>query len=649
MAVSETPKTPINRHALRTLGTRRRQAILQILRSSLAPAKKLASCLVFLLVGSLQLLCSAQSRTDIDWISLLDQQPYTAASADALSKSQHDTALAIVGVEKRMAREAHGESWRTHLQLDALSKSLLGAREQGQLDLADSEVIEQTWRRMVGIAAGLEMPELMELRRCLSRTIFLRRRFAADGRLRDEWGQRRQEISQALAGAGTNLSLDHHRLLSPNLRWLVVHEQLQPLVSAIRSTCYPNLAVDLGTDAILQLSTRNVSQSRPVNKHLHGIQIVGLAQFAGSARLLPINSDRCFQGKIQLDGQVATQLHGIRGRLELALSSSTSVTSHANLVNRETIISAFPSHSSAHSTLCNPRVAARRDGPIARLVERIGLARIMEQSAEIRESISDEVARLVSEEFDRQVTEEVADLQSTINRSWLVSADRLDIRPALIASSSTESGARWSMSIHGQSGLTASTPISQRDDANYVAVHLHESLLNRICERVFAGVRINSIAAALDSVGLKKISALPAKDLHVRFSEDAPISFQFDVDPSGGNCVLMRVSGAGYEFDGLKLVAMDFLVRYGIGSSGEKLRLSRLGAIEIYPPKKGRSLRFIQQRNILAKRLDRDFPDEWSISIEEILSRASSSTNWPELWIGRIQIDNGWLSVGVRK
>ncbi len=593
------------------------------------------------------------------WHTLFCQPSYSPATSAALQLAQQRAQGAIQRFVQRMLNEPHGVSWQTYLQLDELAEVLAKPLEQDfQIESNQEQVrhefqihsakIEQVWRRLIGTAPGLEMPELLELRRQLGAVLSMRLRAHSNDQTANETANRCGEIAQALNQSQGRLTLATHRLAAPAVSWLRRYEQANSLIQELRSRCYPNLVIDMSHQALADLSSRQIFRTVPINQLLHGTQIVGTAQFNGVARLVPKRSTLGFAGDFQLDGEVITNLSGSKGRIALGMTSASSIVTRAPLVNYGNRFYSSAGQTIVATQLSRPSVATQRDGPVARLVRRAASAKVNAMREEIRTEISQEVAQLVSQQFDSEVGSALSTLQSTIDNSWLANTQRLDVAPTRIESNSDEFGASWSMMIGDQVGLTANVPSRLRGHSSFLAAHVHESLPNRVCERIFAGARVNNVAEVLAAVGWQRPTSLATKSLHIRFAEDAPIAFQFDRDEQNRCILQMRVSGAGYEFEGLKLVAMDFIIRYEVSVADSRLLLKRLGPIAIVPPRRGRSLRFIQQRNMLAKRLENEFPKESTFSIERLVTAANLSTRWPHLSIDQVSMDEGWMNIELR-
>ncbi|MEM6364350.1 MAG: hypothetical protein AAF745_07985 [Planctomycetota bacterium] len=579
-------------------------------------------------------LSGAQAPSLLSLFAEASYQPPTPASL-TLARSEATTRLQ--DVESYLLQHDPSGQWRLYLQLDALANAL----SVGELSEAARAVIDEAYDRMFANIPGLETPAILSLRRSL-RTVIQVDAHLQQTELADVFRVKQRELVSRLGEPDSVRNLNWFRDVQALIAWFDEHEQAATAVVAAKALfSRPNMIAAISAPALAQVTRRPVDESEPICEMSDGRLIHGRAVATGVAEMIPSTADPA-QCRIVFDGQVRSTLNGSEGPVVFRLGGLTRL----HVEQPVTLsVDAFAMQSTlpnASTQLWTDRVATKRQFPGSRLVRSIARRMIAKERPVARQSLNENSRDQFVEQFQADVAAEMAEAFAEFQSELISPLDRLDVRPDDLQFVGMPDRLQTRMTLTGGYGLGAPGHVSSRMQETDLAVSIHESVVNRLAQRLLAGETFTDLAQLAQTSGIELTDEQLAKlpdDFAITFSDQQPVTARIEDD-----VIEITVRGAGYEVGGAVLVAMNATIRYRVVVEEGHLVLLLDGEPVVTPPADGESGRFYLQKNVLEKRLINELPSRATIDPIEFPPPAD------RLGLGRFAsaiVDAGWFQIQI--
>lgn len=594
-----------------------------------------------------------------DALALLDSTAYRQDTQADLDRVERRLEVALVMAKRRLACEAHGGGWADYLQLKEMEERLrslahfgLAPDSTAQIGLLDMQTstenlafLASALQRFYGPQPGLEMEELVNLRDNLHETTSLYWRLLHPEKARSEFERRKKAVRDIMQ---SELSASNRfRALDTHVRWLKQHLQLPGFLSFIEKQNHPNFIATIQSYPLVEWSQQTIHRTVPIDKQLKGRTIRGTANVTAGVHWLPIESPTQLAGQVRLNANLDICLVGNQGRMQFRISSSGAAVGKQSLVMEGTTLKLYPAEAHASARLLSATLLTPRNGPIPKVVRRIGLRVIQNQQADIEHSMVSEITESIEAALRDEVTKQLTEWSRNYIGAVLPNLDRLGVSLDPISSSSCESNVILRATVGREGGLTAPTIPPTINKTGWASLQIHESLFNSLFHHALAGREFDDLRHTLSALGIelnKATGIIPGTQgvMGITFSEHSPLNIKLGRSLSGEDQMELRVSGSSYRFDELRLSPMDFVVRFRMRSAGGQLLLDRDGPVDVLPPSSGSSLRFIQQRQIISARLQDLFPETQNFQFRKLIADTIARE-----FGGIIEpsVEDGWLNL----
>ncbi|MBX3421172.1 MAG: hypothetical protein KF752_06405 [Pirellulaceae bacterium] len=433
--------------------------------------------------------------------------------------------------------------------------------------------------------------------------------------------------------------------LAPRARWFTDYSPAPALEPEQEFGAHPHIVLQFSDQLVNRLGRRTIAKSISIDKQFNGLHVCGKAVFDGHIRYGLHESCNRIRGLIELDGNVQVCLTGHQGRVGFGIATTSAATSRKSVAVGVDGVQCDLAQSSVCTLLQGQSVVTERSGPMATVIRCAALRALVKRDHEIRQQISRGIAQAVSDELDQQATDELHQFEHAFLDAVNLVCERLGTHPTSVSCRSTHEFGQIELRLEAEHGWIATTPTVPSNLPFLAAVHIHQSAINRLAQRTLAGRTVTGLSEVLAALGIPLDQGPVTENFKVDLSTQNPVTINLDSNTPDQALLEMRVSGAAYELDNLKLVAMDILVRYWLEVGSREITLHRQGEAEVLPPQNGRSLRFIQQRNLLRERLKSILPKSQSIPL-------ASLTSWNDklsvVRVHQVNYQPGWLSIVVQ-
>lgn len=379
--------------------------------------------------------------------------------------------------------DANRAAWMEYLATDRLVSVI---DQQAKLE----EIVkhaERTRGRLVADQAGLELAPVIELRRHVDQLIAASR--FSDGEKSIKFiDQQLTSLEERLREADPIPSAEQASALGAITRVIYESNQSAAVPAVMKSAfAQPNVVITINAGLIQSAAARAVDRCRPVNDCILGTRVVGTGHLVGavSARTLPAYGQVAVE--LTLNAQFSNRNKGYNGPVTVDTSGHGNVTSSRTVYLSEGGVTLGP-------TMTQASLATQIDSinhPL-RLVRKIASRRASEQKPKAEAIGREKLRQQVGSEFAAQVEEAVRIPAQTERQNAFAQArttlTRLDLpEPRRTIGSSTESVFLQATQA-GLEQLAAANPAPSLTSGTYdLAIQLHESTVDNIASRVFAG------------------------------------------------------------------------------------------------------------------------------------------------------------------
>jgi len=624
------------------------------------------------LIAAALMPCSAQEP---DWLRLAEQASFERPSQDQWEEARKNASAVVASVDAYLRQTDPSHQWRHYLNLAPVQSAIVDLRlpdpplpataddvdDASEFDDADSPIgrtvdpaikaIRTTLGRTIGNHPGLERPLVIAMRRAIQELLEVHQRIS-QASLEDRFDDKRLQLVKIFSDTQVTRDAQWYRVVLPLVSWMDENGQATKLSDAAkRHWSRPNLHARISDSALARITERVVNETEPIRQWDDGRLITGQAVATGLARMIPvsppislsspslISADRA-ECRIVFDGDIRSTLNGSEGPVRFRLAGLTRLHVEQPVFMSESAFDLQPTLPASSTNLWTDRVATKRNGIASRLIRKIATKMIAKEHPQAREDLDNESREKFVEQFQEDVATEMLEAFADLQEDVFTPLDRYDVRPNDFQFSTDASQLGVAMTLNGGFGLGAPLPPRPQTIAGDLGVRLHETVVNRLAQRMLAGERVDDFQKLAASSGVnltpEQLEEIP-RDIAIVFADDRPITARFEND-----VLELTVRGRRYELGRANLVAMNAVVRYRVRVEAGHLHLELDGPPEVLPPKSGKSGRFFLQRNVLAKRMEKELPETADVQGFELpepadrLGRAEFSS---------VDANDGWLNI----
>ncbi|TWU03085.1 hypothetical protein [Neorhodopirellula pilleata] len=605
-----------------------------------------------------------------DWQRIASEATFQPPGENEWEAAKQNVSAAIGLVDTYLRQADPSGHWREYLELDQTRSAVAALRlpsppastptdetdnfvETDEDDLPIEapvdpaiDALRTTLGRSIGKHPGLERPPVIAMRQAIKVLLDIHRRLSLRS-IENQFSEKRSELMELFADTSTSRDADWYRGVLPLDSWLDENSQAIDLtVAAKRHWSRPNLHARISDVALSKITERLVNETEPIRQWDEGRLITGQAVATGIARMIPVAdpnspiSPAHAECRIVFDGNIHSTLNGSEGPVIFRLAGVTRLHVEQPVYLSEDAFDLQATLPSSSTDLWTDCVTTKRNGIASNLIRKIATKMIAKEHPEARADLDKESRSKFVEQFQADVADEMMEAFNDLREDVLMPLDRYDVRPDDFRFSADASQLGISMTLNGGFGLGAPFPPPPQAFDGDLGVQLHETVINRLAQRMLAGERIADFQELAKSSGFKltpqQFDEIP-RDIAIVFADDRPITARFE-----NNVLELTVRGRRYELGRANLVAMNAVVRYRVSVRNGQLHLELDGPPEVLPPKSGKSGRFFLQRNVLAKRMEKELPKTADVEGFELpepadrLGRANFSS---------VDASDGWLNI----
>jgi len=572
---------------------------------------------------------------------LLAEATFQRPSAGEFDRVRDQALREAEDLGRRLQSSASGEAWRQYLQMEELQQSLRGLRPVVPLSAETAgsdqsidearrrrqtrmEQVDHSAGRLMGNHEGLERAPLMRLRSSLHRLRLLDE-LQRDMELPERFAQYQTELIRLLGQPAGQRDVQWFRQVTPLVSWMQQYGQARPWTDRVAARwSKPNLRLGITKSAMRHMTTRQVYEVEPVDECDDGRRITGEAVATGVAAMVPLGGVDGPQCEVVFSGNVHTTLRGSDGPVSFAMVGDTQLRVGQPIEMSEAAFTLLPTWASSSTSLRPSRVATRRNGLGSRLIRKIAIGELQKAQPAARRDLDESTVQQLAEALTEDVQEEMDQAHGEL-QGGLVHLDRMDLHPNDLHFVAVPEQFEVQMTVNGGFGLGApfSPPSAmsqggRSSDRNEdlerpdLFAQVHESVVNRLAQRLLAGERIENFRSLAGTLGFsmseQDLQRIP-DDIGITFAKDRPIEARFE-----DGRIAITIRGTHYQIGRADLVPMNATIRYRIRAHRGKLALEMDGGPEVTPPESGRSDRFLAQKNILVRRLQQELPKQMVIA-----------------------------------
>ncbi len=551
---------------------------------------------------------------------------------------------------------SNGEAWLDYLDLNELLEAVNddeSVATQGKLAVALHE-------RLIGIAPGLELRTLVQLRRSVSELVASLRYSDAEKSI-SQLERQLDAFEKRLSEFESIPTADDIASLGAVISALKESKQAPSAVATIRSVFdEPNAVITLNGSLVQQSINRAVNQSQPVSNCILGTRLIGMASLNGNVTATLQPSIGAALLSVSLQARFNATNRGYNGPVVLNTTGTGDIFATRNLLLNESGVTMQPAY-------VQVQLASKIDSIEHRLkiVRRIAQKKAAEQKPQADRIATEKLKDEICEQFVRETSQsssmQVGDPLAKI-RPWL---GRLDLVEPTRLWGSTHNAIFIQSSMRRDDQLGSLVPAPPVSGAYEIAVQIHETLIDNALTPMLAGRTVNqSQIEPLLSLTGNKPEAAPKRtssDPLALGDETKEAEPAFEIDFARSRPVIfeardgvLRVGVRGTRFaQGRRELsrAMEITTTYtpARDSSGNYLLL-RDSEVDVEFPGRGRLT--IQQSAIktaIQKSFAEVFPQV--LADQPILVPAETpldAIRGKSLRPSQITTKDGWLTIGVR-
>jgi hypothetical protein len=541
-------------------------------------------------------------------------------------------------------RGAKGDAWSKYLGLRMLRELLL-SDAQGEDDIEYLlEDLSSVLLRFTAHHDGLDRKPFESVRDDLQIYIQSIEDLTIED-LRDQFGKRLDRLAAALEEYGKSPTGSLYNDIDEHLRWLVQRRQTPHLVQRLREQfAHPNFLLSVRQKAVSG-GVYTVSQRKPVRDCILGTSIYGHADIRGRVTVSYVPSDTFGAFRLNLTAHGVTRDSvGYNGPVRLRSDSYTDMAAHKVIYVSETGITTVPAAAGASTSSSTKALATvfPAGGLLDRIVRRSAWRRAHQQKRQVELIASDHAARDLRKDFDQNVAKEVRDANAQYISEVRGPLTRLGQFPRLAFRTTSHqfqiSG--WQAS---PKQLMAARPAPALGDSD-VGLQLHQSAVNNLADRVFAGRTFSSRdIRELENTHNQNNGEEFIKDeeeVRIIFADHRPVIVEMDDD-------IFNLTLRGKEFFSkgkVYSIAMDIVVRYRVEPHRTGFELVMVDAPSVETTSGRLALGSAALRRTLRNVLERDLKK--TIDLSKV-TLPDGLRDQAELLVQQLSFEEGWLLLNL--
>ncbi|QDS89227.1 hypothetical protein EC9_34240 [Rosistilla ulvae] len=617
-------------------------------------------------------LCWMLSQT-VDADDLIDRirqstfQPITDAT---LQQRRSEAVDALREADAMLQYAGSGPAWRDYLLFDPLGEALAS----DQVDDDAIEAVTASMYRLAGLHDGIERPSLTRLRKHLvdlrSGLVLARRQsisaekiaqfeidleqFPDDPELladrpttlAQDFEKRRDEFADLLALQDHARTSAEIRRMAQLTEWFRSREQLAAELARVADRFgRANTNVDVSAAALATLTARQVTEVQPIRENKDKVQVTGQAVLTGVATMHPVSGTSPGQCEVRFQGTVQSTMNGRQGPVSFTLRGDTVLTAQKTVIFSEDQFLTLKGTAQANSNLRTEQVCSKFRGGIGKLVRRIAGNEIAKEQPQARHDLSNRTSDSFLKRFDEDIVEEIAEARRDFDIEVQRSLLRLNVQPQTFDFLTDPS--KLTVALRFDAGLSqpAYTALPKQA-AGDIGVMLHESTVGSVCQRIYAGRKIDSIRREFQVLGIKlseKDQEQIPEGMGIHFADERPIEVEFE-----GNKISIVLRGQTWFLENVPLVAMNVRFGYTVEQRDGMYVAVRGDDVQVTAPEGMRGGRFIQQMNVLKRRLLDELPADFKFEPIPVAKLPDPVNRLGTLNIAEVQTNGGWLNAGLQ-
>lgn len=584
-----------------------------------------------------------------DLANLIANAQFAAPSARDIGERRAHCHRSALQLQQKLGFTDNGVAWQQFLKLPELLEALTNSQATDQAESTDQhglrKAVSATRARLIGGHKGLEIDELTSLRTALAEYAVAYDLSQSEDALA-EFNRQIEELKKLLPSLATGATtIDDYRRMAPIVSWLEQRQQTPALVSLIKSRFnQPNVVITIDDSTVQQLTIQDVHEVESVNEVQDGRHITGQAVATGKAFVVPVSGSYANELQVVFNGTIQTTLNGSQGPVSFQLLGNTALTARRPVLLSRDGFQSLSSVPAACTVLSTQAVCTRRNGVGSKLIRKIAKNMIDKERPEAQADLNVEATQGFLTEFEKEIDLEIASAESDFREDLIAPLVRMDLDPEQLDFRTSASNLKIQMKIDGGYGLAATAPLPESSVEDDIRVAVHESVIDRVADRMLAGEEISDFTKLADDLGFslseEDLAQMP-DDIGITFADQQPVTAEFE-----GDMLTITIRGKRFRLGRNLLVAMKAVIRYHVAAEGGRLRLTLAGEPEVLPPDRGgRSGRFFAQKNVLKRRLQKDLPAEQILEPFDLPEPADG--------LGMIQFVNstlqkGWLQISLK-
>lgn len=534
----------------------------------------------------------------------------------------------------------NGQAWSQFLQLERL-KLEVAAESPKVATLVELE------RNMQQNYLGLEFSPYQEVRSGIDDLVRALRYGNAPQRTVEQLQLKLEQLVKNLNEFDDSAATDRSLEVGLIANYLYETNQSPAALEQLRQQySAPNIRVLAHENLVNRMLVRSVAEPSPVNECILGTRVIGTACLVGvvHADLLPMSNGVSLQ--LQMNANLTTQSNGYNRGVVLGTTSSSPVFATKQIFVSPTGVSSTPA-----SVATNLQTSINSIDHRLRLVRKIASRKAAEQKPQADVIAEGRMQTRVRNQYDQQVNEQLA--QSNVRLAALQNQTRPELarlglpKPQLsYFSTNTE--------IHGVATQAAAFQLAARQpsglakpESSDLVVEAHQSALVNALDIVLGDRTIRNAdlddytRQATGKVSEEMKQEAAGEPWSITMATYRPVAVEFDDGQVTIKLRIVRMTRGDQELNDNAIIKAVYRPQYASGV----VSLIRQGPVEISFTAAERGFRVITLRSFLKGKFDAFFKEQLDI---ERLDMAASAPGMPRLEVDTIQLDDGWLQVGLR-
>lgn len=326
-----------------------------------------------------------------------------------------------------------------------------------------------------------------------------------------------------------------------------------------------NFRMTLSSELINRLIPQMPKTTEPFSEQMMGAQVVGQNDITNRISIKLVPDPHRFNFQLETMGQVETRSVATRGGLKIkSLGQSDFLVQKGILLGHDGFdTSSRPLAScDANQALVGLNSNFDRYPLLGRVVRKVALQKIREQTGEAERLIENQVATMASERVQEIIEEEIGKVKDGFHRKLFRPMLNMELEPVCMEMKTEEDQIVLRQRLAGRDQMAAHTIRPSEAADSLLSIQLHQSAVNNAFSRIgLNGKKFNTAELTKhihDILGIAPTKDLagPSPDAEFEFASFDPVSVEFN---SGRIIVTMKLNalkiGNGKRWRGVTLSA----------------------------------------------------------------------------------------------